>query len=166
VNRRFRPSGRSLLVVAGASTAAALALASCGGGSGDSGGQASGPPRLKVSGAYMPAPMSGDMATGFFTVTNSGGDDDTLTSISSDAAADVTLHQTKGGTMLEKDSFPVPAHGRLAFTSGGNHLMFEKLGHRPKEGEKVAVELHFAVSGTVEVEIPVKSATYVPKTGH
>ncbi|MDQ0787982.1 copper(I)-binding protein [Streptomyces sp. B3I7] len=164
MNGRFRPSGRSLMVVAGASTAAALALTSCGG-SDDSGGSASAAPRLKVSGAYMPAPMSGDMATGFFTVTNSGGED-TLTSISSDAAADVTLHETKGGAMVEKESFPVPAHGRLAFASGGNHLMFEKLDRRPKEGEKVAVDLHFAVSGTVEVEIPVKSATYVPKTGH
>jgi copper(I)-binding protein len=44
--------------------------------------------------------------------------------------------------------------------------MFEKLDHRPKQGEKVAVDLHFAKSGTVEVEIPVKSATYIPKTGH
>ncbi|MEU8454836.1 copper chaperone PCu(A)C [Streptomyces griseoaurantiacus] len=166
MTRRFRPSRpsrRSLAVVAGAAVTA-LALTGCGG-SEDSGTSASAKPELKVSGAYMPAPLSGDMATGFFTVTNSGGAD-TLTSVSSDAAADVTMHETKDGAMVEEDSFAVPADGRLAFASGGNHLMFEKLDHRPKEGDKVAVDLHFARSGTVEVEIPVKSATYVPKTGH
>jgi copper(I)-binding protein len=44
--------------------------------------------------------------------------------------------------------------------------MFEKLARKPAEGEKVAVELHFAKSGTVKVSMPVKSATYNPKTGH
>ena len=56
--------------------------------------------------------------------------------------------------------------GELDFTSGGNHLMFEKLTHKPKQGEKVSVQLHFAKSGTVTVEMPVKSATYNPSTGH
>lgn len=161
---RFRLSNGSLMAVAGAAVVTALVLTSCGG-SDDSGGSASGEPALKVSGAYMPAPTTGDMAAGFFTVTNSGGAD-TLTSVSSDTAGDVTMHATEDGAMVEKNSFPVPADGSLAFTSGGNHLMFEKLDHRPKQGEKVAVDLHFAKSGTVEVEIPVKSATYIPKTGH
>lgn len=44
--------------------------------------------------------------------------------------------------------------------------MFEKLKRKPKQGEKVTVKLHFAESGTVTVEMPVKSATYSPKTGH
>ncbi|MFD1273305.1 copper chaperone PCu(A)C [Streptomyces kaempferi] len=105
------------------------------------------------------------MAAGFFTVTNSGGTD-TLTSVTSDLSDDVTLHSTKGGAMEEEQSFAIPADGTLAFASGGNHLMFEKLTHRPREGEKVSLTLHFARTGTVQVSMPVKSATYNPTTGH
>ena len=68
--------------------------------------------------------------------------------------------------MEEEKSFAVPADGTLDFASGGNHLMFEKLTHKPEPGEKVSVQLHFAKSGTVTVEMPVKSPTYNPKTGH
>jgi copper(I)-binding protein len=142
---------------------AALALAAAG--CGDSDDAASGKPALKVTGAYMPAPSMDTMAAGFFTVSNSGGAD-TLNSVTSGLAKDVTLHSTKGGAMEEEKSFAVPAKGSLDFASGGNHLMFEKLTHKPEQGEKVSVELHFAKTGTVKVEMPVKSATYNPKTGH
>jgi copper(I)-binding protein len=152
--------------------AAGMVLAGCGGlvlagcgGSGGSGGSSSAEPELKVTGAYMPQPVTADMAAGFFTITNAGGAD-TLTSVTSGLAGDVTLHSTKGGEMEEEKSFAVPAHGELDFASGGNHLMFEKLARKPKQGEQVSVQLHFAKSGTVTVEMPVKPPTYNPKTGH
>ncbi|WUM81874.1 copper chaperone PCu(A)C [Streptomyces sp. NBC_00328] len=131
-----------------------------------SGGSSSPPagPELKVTGAYMPAPSMDTMAAGFFTVTNSGGAD-TLTSVTSDLSDDVTMHATVDGAMEEKESFAVPAEGTLDFASGGNHLMFAKLTHKPGQGEKVSVELHFAKSGTVRISMPVKPATYTPKTG-
>lgn len=151
-----RPGGRAVVM-----TAAALMLAGCGG----KGGSSATGPELKVTGSYMPAPVTSDMAAGFFTVTNSGGAD-TLTSVTSGLAHDVTLHATKGGEMQEEKSFAVPADGSLDFASGGNHLMFENLTHKPKQGEKVTVQLHFAKSGTVTVEMPVKSPTYNPETGH
>ncbi|MFE9766735.1 copper chaperone PCu(A)C [Streptomyces sp. NPDC005808] len=153
---RRRRTGATVL------TLAALTLAGCGA---DSSANTSARPELKVTGAYMPAPSMDTMAAGFFTVTNSGGAD-TLTSVTSDLSDDVTLHSTKDGTMEEETSFAVPAHGTLDFASGGNHLMFEKLTHRPKQGEKVSVELHFAKSGTLKISMPVQSATYNPKTGH
>ncbi|MFJ8026701.1 copper chaperone PCu(A)C [Streptomyces sp. NPDC096311] len=144
-------------------TATVLALAGCG--SDNSSSDNAGKPELKITGAYMPAPVMDTMAAGFFTVTNSGGGD-TLTSVTSDLAPDVTLHSTKGGAMEEQKSFAVPADGSLDFASGGNHLMFEKLTHKPLEGEKVSVTLHFTKAGAVKVSMPVKSATYNPKTGH
>jgi periplasmic copper chaperone A len=136
----------------------ALALAGCGG-SGDSG------PELAVSASYIPQPPTGEMAAGFFTVANKGGTKDELTSVTSDAAGSVTMHQTVGQSMREVPSLDVPAHGQLVFKSGGNHLMFEKLKRKPVQGEKVTVELHFAKSGPIKVEMPVKSATYTPATG-
>ncbi|MER5474517.1 copper chaperone PCu(A)C [Streptomyces sp. NPDC002685] len=163
--RPVRPVG---LLTAGALViAAAGTLAGCASGDGGTSGSSSSSagPELKVTGAYMPAPSMDTMAAGFFTVTNSGGAD-TLTSVTSDLADEVTLHSTENGAMEEEKSFPVPAQGTLDFASGGNHLMFAKLTHKPQQGEKVSVELHFAKSGTVKISMPVKSATYNPKTGH
>ncbi|MGV9643829.1 copper chaperone PCu(A)C [Streptomyces sp. NPDC003514] len=138
--------------------AGAVLLAGCGSGD-DSAAD------LSVSGAYMPQPVSDSMAAGFLTVTNAGGTEDELTSVTSDIG-EVTAHETVDSAMREAKDLTVPAHGTLVFRSGANHLMFEKLKRKPRQGEKVTVQLHFAESGTLTVEIPVKSATYSPKTGH
>ncbi|MGW3914741.1 copper chaperone PCu(A)C [Streptomyces sp. NPDC005070] len=140
---------------------AAGTLAGCGS---DGSSSSSAAPELEVTGAYMPAPSMDTMAAGFFTVTNSGGAD-TLTSVTSNLSDDVTMHATVDGAMEEKKSFAIPAEGTLDLASGGNHLMFAKLTHKPGQGEKVSVELHFAKSGTVRISMPVKPATYNPKTG-
>ncbi|MEU5594089.1 copper chaperone PCu(A)C [Streptomyces sp. NPDC020298] len=136
-----------------------MALAGCGG-SGDAAAE------LSVRSSYMPQPVSADMAAGFLTIVNKGGTKDELTSVTSDAAGDVTMHDTVGGAMEQVTSFPVPAHGQLVFKSGGNHLMFEKLKHRPAQGQTITLKLGFAKSRPLTVEMPVKSATYNPSTGH
>ncbi|MFJ4329369.1 copper chaperone PCu(A)C [Streptomyces sp. NPDC088935] len=142
----------------------ALALAGCGGSDSDSGSAGSGA-ELSVGSAYIPQPVSDSMAAGFLTITNEGGTADELTSVTSEAG-EVTVHETVDGTMKEVDRIEVPAHGQLVFKSGGNHLMFEKLKQQPKQGQSVTVELHFAHSGPVTVELPVKAATYQPTAGH
>ncbi|MER7489357.1 copper chaperone PCu(A)C [Streptomyces sp. NPDC126497] len=147
-----RPAAAALL------TAGALVLAGCGGAD-------DGPAELSVGSAYMPQPVS-DMAAGFLTITNDGGSADRLTSVGSDVAGQVTVHETVDGAMREVEALDIPAHGSLVLESGGNHLMFEQLKRKPKQGQKVSVELRFAESDPVTVEIPVKPATYTPKTGH
>ncbi|MCZ0988205.1 copper chaperone PCu(A)C [Streptomyces diastatochromogenes] len=147
-------------VLTAAALAGALTLAGCGTGSGSSKAD------LSVSASYMPQPVSADMAAGFLTITNKGGTKDELTSVTSDVAGQITMHSTVGGSMEEKTSFAVPAHGQLVFKSGGNHLMFEKLKHKPEQGQKVTLKLTFAKSGPLTVEMPVESATYNPSTGH
>ncbi|WP_103543678.1 copper chaperone PCu(A)C [Streptomyces sp. SM1] len=143
--------------------AGALVLTGCVGSEGS--GSGDGRAKLSVDSAYMPQPVS-DMAAGFLTITNDGGAADRLTSVSSDAAGQVTVHETVDGAMQEVEALEIPAHGSLVLESGGNHLMFEQLRHRPKQGQNVSVQLHFDRSDPVTVEIPVKPATYVPKTGH
>lgn len=137
----------------------ALALAGCGSPEPDSGAD------LSVGSAYMPQPVS-DTAAGFLVVSNKGGTADQLTSASSEAAGHVTVHQDVDGVMREADTLDIPAHGSLVLESGGHHLMFERLKERPKQGQQVSVELRFAHSEPVTVEIPVKPATYIPKHGH
>ncbi|MGW2490153.1 copper chaperone PCu(A)C [Streptomyces sp. NPDC001606] len=150
---------RRRAVLAPAALAGALILTGCS-------GSHSAKAELSVSGPYMPQPVSADMAAGFLTITNKGGADDRLTSVTSEVAGQVTMHSTVGGAMAEKTSFAIPAHGQLVFKSGGNHLMFEKLKRAPRQGQTVAVKLTFATSGPLTVEMPVKSATYHPPTGH
>ncbi|SEE02798.1 hypothetical protein SAMN05216489_05259 [Streptomyces sp. 3213] len=120
--------------------------------------------QLSVGSAYMPQPVS-DMAAGFLDIANKGGAKDELTSVTSDVGP-VSVHETVGQAMEEVQSLDVPAHGQLVFKSGGNHLMFDKLKHTLKQGDNVTVKLHFAKSGPLTVEMPVKSATYNPTTGH
>ncbi|MFF7641753.1 copper chaperone PCu(A)C [Streptomyces canus] len=146
------PTGLAVL------TGAALLLAGCA----DSGDSSEG---LTVSGAYIPQPVSADMAAGYLTISNPGSSKDELTSVTSDDG-EVTMHETTGGAMEQVSRLPVPAHGQLVFKSGANHLMFEKLKQTPKQGGTVTVQLHFATSDPVVVKMPVKSATYVPETGH
>jgi copper(I)-binding protein len=145
------------LVASAAVITGALVLTGCGG-SDDAKAE------LGVSAAYMPQPVS-DMAAGFLSITNKGGAKDELTSVTSDLGS-VTVHETVGQAMEEVKTLDVPAHGQLVFKSGGSHLMFDKLKRKPKQGETVTVKLHFAKSGPITVEIPVKSATYNPTTGH
>ncbi|MER6733638.1 copper chaperone PCu(A)C [Streptomyces puniciscabiei] len=154
---RHRPA----VLTAATALAGALALAGC-----SDSGSGSSKAELSVSGPYIPQPVSADMAAGFLTITNKGGTQDELTGVTSDAAGQITMHSTMGGAMQEKSSFAIPAHGQLVFKSGGNHLMFEKLKHQPKQGQTVTVKLTFAKSGSLTVEMPVKSATYNPSTGH
>ncbi|MGW4564644.1 copper chaperone PCu(A)C [Streptomyces sp. NPDC004561] len=153
---------RRAVLTAGA-LAGALALTGCSGSGPDSG---PGRAELSVSASYMPQPVSADMAAGFLTITNKGGARDELTSVTSDVAGEITMHSTVGGAMQEKSSFDVPPHGRLVFRSGGNHLMFEKLKRRPAQGQTITLKLGFAKSGPLTVEMPVRSATYNPSTGH
>ncbi|MFC5957707.1 copper chaperone PCu(A)C [Streptomyces sp. NPDC005774] len=154
-----RPHAFAAVAVAGV-----LTLAGCGGSDPDSSGSG-GEADLSVGSAYMPQPVS-DMAAGFLVISNKGGAADRLTSVSSDAADRVTVHETVDGAMREVDALDIPAHGSLVLESGSNHLMFEQLTRQPKQGQKVSVELRFAHSDPVTVEIPVKPATYTPKHGH
>ncbi|MFJ6658557.1 copper chaperone PCu(A)C [Streptomyces sp. NPDC091377] len=170
----MRRTARTTALLTGAlALTGTLALTGCGsdngsGGSGGSdgsgGGSGSGGPELSVSAAYMPQPVSDSMAAGFLTVSNEGGEKAELVSVTSDIG-EVTVHETVGSSMREVDSLAVPAGGKLELSSGGNHLMFENLKRKPLEGEKVTVKLHFADGSPVDVEIPVKAATYRPTAG-
>lgn len=120
-------------------------------------------PELKISGAFMPEPVMDDMAAGFLTVNNDSDIADKLTSVTSDIAGEVTIHESKNQKMREVPSFDIPADGELDLERGGNHLMFMKLQKKPRQGEKVSVELHFEKSGPIKAELPVKESTHNPK---
>ncbi|MFD7508798.1 copper chaperone PCu(A)C [Streptomyces sp. NPDC059853] len=135
-------------------TAALLALAGCS--AGDGGGE----PRLTAENAYIPEPITGDMAGGFLVIRNTGDADDTLTSVRSDLAETVEMHETVDNAMRPVDSFTVPAGGTLSLSRGGSHLMLLGLTHKPVEGEQVELELRFEKSAPITVDVPVRATTY------
>ncbi|MER5307036.1 copper chaperone PCu(A)C [Streptomyces sp. NPDC002773] len=147
---------RTTTLSAAVALAATLALTGC------SSSSDGGTPELKVSGAFMPQPVT-DMAGGFLTITNDGGTADKLTSVTSPISDDVTIHETKNQKMQEVKSFDIPANGTLSLERGGNHIMFMELKTKPKQGEKVSIELHFEKSGPIKVELPVEAATHNPQ---
>ncbi|MER0481355.1 copper chaperone PCu(A)C [Streptomyces sp. Edi2] len=146
---------RRTTLAAALTLTAALTLAGCGG--------AGGAPQLKVADSYMPQPVDQNMAGAYFTVKNSGDTADKLTSVTSDLSKNITLHKTAGTKMEQVNSLAIPAGGELRLSRGGNHLMFMGLKKKPAEGDKVAIELHFATAGPIKVTVPVKALTYAPK---
>ncbi|MEU7291780.1 copper chaperone PCu(A)C [Streptomyces exfoliatus] len=147
---------RTTALSATVALAAALALTGC---SSASGGDK---PELEVSGAFMPQPVM-DMAGGFLTITNGSGTADKLTSVTSPISDDVTIHETKNQKMQEVKSFDIPANGTLTLERGGNHIMFMELKKKPKQGEKVSIELHFEKSDPIKVDLPVEAANHNPR---
>ncbi|MEU4267784.1 copper chaperone PCu(A)C [Streptomyces sp. NPDC026092] len=143
--------------------AAALALSGCSSdSSADGAAKADGKPELKVSGAFMPQPVM-DMAGGFLTIKNESGTADKLTSVTSPLSDDVQIHETKNQKMQQVKSFDIPANGELDLERGGSHIMFMGLKTKPKQGEKVSIELHFEKADPIKVDLPVEAATHNPK---
>ncbi|MFK0289190.1 copper chaperone PCu(A)C [Streptomyces sp. NPDC090442] len=148
------PVSRRIAMASALVLTTGLALAGCGG--------KDSAPKLSVSGAYMPQPVTDQMAGAYFVVKNDGGTADKLTSVTSDLSKDISLHTTNGNKMEHVNSLPVPANGELKLSSGGDHVMFMGLTHKPTAGQKVTIELHFATAAPVKVEVPVKPADYRP----
>ncbi|MEU5214751.1 copper chaperone PCu(A)C [Streptomyces sp. NPDC020807] len=144
----------TLAAVSAVALAASLALTGC--------SSSDDKPRLEVSGAFMPQPVM-DMAGGFLTIKNDSGTADKLTSVTSPISDDVTIHETKNQKMQQVTSFDIPANGELKLERGGNHIMFMELKSKPKQGDKVSIELHFEKADPIKVDVPVEAANHNPQ---
>ncbi|MEU7007778.1 copper chaperone PCu(A)C [Streptomyces sp. NPDC046332] len=150
---------RTTTLIAAVALTTGLALTGC---STDSSAGATGTPELEVSGAFMPQPVM-DMAGGFLTIKNDSATADRLTSVTSPISDDVQIHETKNQKMQQVKSFDIPANGELKLERGGSHIMFMALKQKPKQGDKVSIELHFEKSDPIKVDLPVEAATHNPK---
>jgi copper(I)-binding protein len=115
---------------------------------------------IEISGAYARATLpNAPVGGGFFTITNTGGDD-ALIGATSPVAGEVQLHEMKmeGEVMKMKEidgGIPVPAGQSVTLAPGGLHLMFMDLKSPLVEGEMVPVTLTFANAGTLDIEVAV-----------
>ena len=100
----------------------------------------------------MATAMSG---AGFFTVTNTGPEDDRLIAVRSDFPR-VTLHGTKNEDgvmrMFDMDAIDIPAGETTALEPGAMHVMFMGLDGDPFEvGEQIPATLVFEKAGEGDV---------------
>ncbi|MFE5618373.1 copper chaperone PCu(A)C [Streptomyces sp. NPDC056470] len=153
---------RTTTLIAALALTSGLVLTGCSTDSSAGAAGADGKPELKVSGAFMPQPVM-DMAGGFLTIKNDSGAADKLTSVTSPISDDVQIHETKNQKMQQVKSFDIPANGELKLERGGSHIMFMALKTKPKQGDKVSIELHFEKSDPIKVDLPVEAATHNPK---
>lgn len=115
-------------------------------------------------------PWSRETATGqavggrFMTITNKGATDDRLVSGTSPMAAEVQLHTMTmdGGIMRMRQvegGIAIPAKGVLELKPGSYHIMFMRLKHQLRQGERFPVTLRFQRAGSVTVQFTVQPVT-------
>jgi copper(I)-binding protein len=97
----------------------------------------------------------------FMVIHNSGGADDHLMGVTSDAAQRVELHthiEDENGVMRMihvEDGFVLPAGGDILLQRGSNHVMFMGLTAPFVQDDVITIILVFENAGEVTVEIPV-----------
>lgn len=112
---------------------------------------------IVVSGAYVrpPAPPT-QLAAAYFTVYNTTGVDDRLTSVTTGAGATAVLHTLIGGVMTAvSGGVTIPAHGSLVLSTGTGHVMISDLFGPLKPGQSVNLDLTFQNAGQITVTAPV-----------
>ncbi|MEX2572941.1 MAG: copper chaperone PCu(A)C [Balneolaceae bacterium] len=106
---------------------------------------------------------TGRTSAAYFLISNSGGQPDTLSHVSSDVAQLTEIHesfqQEEGMMGMRKvNGLAVPAGSTVRFEPGGLHVMFMQLTHGLVEGDEFDLTLHFKDQGDVVIPVPVRSA--------
>jgi copper(I)-binding protein len=104
-------------------------------------------------------PQGAEVGSGYLTIQNKGAAPDRLTGGSADFAT-VEIHQMSmenGVSQMRelKDGVSIPAHGSVAFSPGGYHVMFTHLTHPLTKGETIKATFNFEHAGPVAVEFTV-----------
>jgi hypothetical protein len=113
---------------------------------------------IAVTGAYVVAPVPPTQtAAAYFTVYNTTGTPDRLTSVQTGAGALAELHTVApDGTMsAAANGVVIPAHGSLTLSVGKGHVMIEQLFGKLEVGQTVNIELDFQNAGAIDVVAPV-----------
>ena len=102
-------------------------------------------------------------ATGalYFTMTNKGESDDTLTGVASEVAAKTEVHEMTMTDMVMRmrkaESIAVPAGKSVAFAPGGYHVMLIGLKQPLTAGDEISLTLIFESAGEIALVVPVEA---------
>jgi copper(I)-binding protein len=116
---------------------------------------------ITVEGAWvrMPPPVA-DTAAAYLVLNNSGETDVNITSVESAAAGKPEFHSmdmNDGMMHMQKmEKVVVPAHGKIEFAPGADHLMLKDLKKKLNAGDHVVLKLNTSDGQTVEVHAEVR----------
>ena len=152
-----------------------LSLAACGSAASNTTQPAGG--IVTVGGAWARAAQSGGTSAAYMTITNGTLSADSLTGVSSPAAASASLHETmtvasalpgvsgmpgasgvSGMTGMQPvDAINIPAGGTVTLEPGGYHVMLEGLTDNLAAGQTVRLTLTFKGAGPIEVSAEIRA---------
>ena len=116
---------------------------------------------VTITDAWVRSAETG-MSAAFGELSNTGSEDVTVVSATTEASSMIQLHETvenDSGEMVmrEKDGgFVIPAGGTFMLEPGGNHIMLMDLNAPLVAGDDVTFTLTFADDSTLEFTAPVK----------
>ncbi|MCT4371851.1 copper chaperone PCu(A)C [Yangia mangrovi] len=118
---------------------------------------------LHIENAFSRASLPNQpVGGGFFTVTNTGAEDDRLISASTspERADHMEIHEMAMDGQVMKmrelpDGLPIPAGETVELKPGGFHLMMMGLKQPLVEGESVTISLTFEKAGTIEIPLAI-----------
>jgi periplasmic copper chaperone A len=121
---------------------------------------------IKISNAWArPALQNGNGAV-YFLLQNHSAAGDELTSVSSESAQAVEIHESKmdGDVMQMRQISSVPIGGKesIEFGPGGYHVMLVGLNQELKAGSEVQVTFHF--KNHEDISVPVQVSEMEPAT--
>jgi copper(I)-binding protein len=97
----------------------------------------------------------------YMVVYNASAHDDQLLSVSCPCAGQASLHvshMVKGVMHMQAaGAVTIPAHGRVAFTPGGLHVMLTDLKSPLTDGQSQTLSLHFAHAGRIDAPFAVRN---------
>lgn len=116
---------------------------------------------VTIADAWVKAADDG-MSSAFGELHNSGADDVTVVSATTDAADMIELHETvenEAGAMVMREiegGFVIPASGALVLEPGADHIMLMGLTGAMAAGQEISFTLTFSDDSTYEFTAPVK----------
>jgi copper(I)-binding protein len=126
-----------------------------------------------ISAAWIRAtPPGARTAAAYLTITSASAADRLLGATTPAAGAvEIHTHVVDAGMsrMVRLPELTLPTGEAVRLEPGGLHLMLLDVGAPLAAGMKVTFSLHFAVAGTVEIEVPVvdaRAGAAVPHAGH
>lgn len=111
--------------------------------------------------ASAPDAAHGEGMTGVFAdLTNHGDEDLTITSLTSDAAGMVELHEVVDGKMRAiQGDVVIPAGGTLTLEPGANHIMLMDMTEHLVPGDEVTITLTFSDGSSFDLVALVKDTS-------
>lgn len=96
----------------------------------------------------------------YFSLVNTGSEDDRLLSATSPVSGDVQLHEMKIENNVARmrdlpDGIPLPAGQTVTLEPSGTHIMLTKLTGPLIEGETVPITLTFEHAGDITLNVPI-----------